>query len=141
MSVHRAYLYPARMGRSDEELRNRLAQLETRDAQLRSEVAKYGVDLAKERVIDLTFWAPDETRAKKLAEALTKNEMPPNLMLGPVRPDQPDQRWVVRAPIAASVEFVTAQDNRATFILFADKYDCDYDGWGTAIVEAAGSSS
>ena len=127
------------MGRSDEELRGRLVELETRNAQLRSDVAAYGVDLAQERVIDLTFWAPDESTAKKLAEALTRNGMPPNLVLGPARPDERNQRWVVRAPIAASVDFVTANDNLVSFILFADKYDCDYDGWGTAIVEAAGN--
>jgi hypothetical protein len=125
------------MGRTDDELRQKLQELETRDIQLRAEVQAYGIDLAKKRVLDLTFWAPDEETAKKLAEALTRNEMPPNLVLGPARRDEPDQRWVVRSPIGASVDFVTANENVVTFIMFADKYDCEYDGWGTAIVEAA----
>jgi hypothetical protein len=125
------------MGRSEDELKRKILELATRDVQLRSDVAAYGVDLAKNRVIDLTFWAPDEKTARRFAEALTKNEMPPNLVLGPARPDTPDRRWVVRAPILASVDFVTTKDNRVTFLLFADKYDCEYDGWGTAMVEAA----
>jgi hypothetical protein len=61
----------------------------------------------------------------------------PILVLGPARPDEPNQRCVLRTPIFASVDFVTANENLVAFILFADKYDCDYDGWGTAIVEAA----
>jgi hypothetical protein len=125
------------MGRSDDELRQKLLELENRDVQLRSDVAAYGVDLTKKRLIDLTFWAPNESAARKFAEALSRNEMPPNAVLGPAGPDEPNQRWVVCAPISASVDFVTANENLVTFILFADKYDCDYDGWGTAIVEAA----
>jgi hypothetical protein len=129
------------MGRCDEELKQKVLELETRDVQLRSEVGAYGVDLQKKRVIDLTFWAADENTARNLAEALTRNEMPPALVLGPARPDEPDQRWVVRSPIIASVDFVTEKENLVTFLLFADKYDCEYDGWGTAIVEAAEQSS
>jgi hypothetical protein len=64
------------MGRSDDELRQRLLELETRDVKLRADVAAYGVDLMKKRFIDLTFWAPDESTARKFKEALTRNEMP-----------------------------------------------------------------
>lgn len=140
VAVARSLYYSRPMGRADDELKQRVFELETRDVQLRSEVAAYGVDLAKKRVIDLTFWAPDEKTARNLAEALTRNEMPPNLVLGPARLDEPNQRWAVRSPIVASVDFVTTKENLVTFLLFADKYDCEYDGWGTAIVEAAEQS-
>ena len=43
----------------------------------------------------------------------------------------------MRCHISASVSFMTTKENVVTFLLFADKYDCDYDDWGTAIVEAA----
>jgi hypothetical protein len=125
------------MGRSDGDLREKLRELEARDAQQRAAIAAYGVDLSKKRVIDLTFWAPDESRAKILVEALTRNELVPNLVLPP-GPTETNRRWLVRAPLAASVDFVTTQDNVTTFIMVADKFDCEYDGWGTAIVEAAG---
>jgi hypothetical protein len=125
------------MGRTDEELRQKLQELEARDTQERSQVASYGVDLAKKRVIGLTFWAPDQTTANTLIEAMKRNELVPNLVLGPARADSLDQRWLVRAPFAGSVDFVTAQENVVTFIMFADKFGCDYDGWGTAIVEVA----
>ena len=95
------------MGRSDDELRQKLLELENRDVQLRSDVAAYGVDLTKKRLIDLTFWAPNESAARKFAEALSRNEMPPNTVLGPAGPDEPNQRWVVCAPISASVDFAT----------------------------------
>jgi hypothetical protein len=124
------------MGRTDDELREELRKLEARDVQQRAAILAYGVDLSQKRVIDLTFWAPDEARAKILVEALTRNELVPNLVLPP-GPTETNRRWLVRAPLFASVDFVTTQDNVATFIMVADKFDCDYDGWGTAIVEAA----
>jgi regulator of RNase E activity RraB len=65
--------------------------------------------------------------------------MSPNLVLGPVSPEG-DQRWLVRCSIAASVTFMTTKENLVTFLLFADKFDCEYGGWGTAIVEAAGAA-
>lgn len=35
---------------------------------------------------------------------------------------------------------MTTKENLVTFLLFADKFDCEYGGWGTAIVEAAGAA-
>ena len=125
------------MDRTDEELRTKVHELELRDAEQRNAVSSYGIDLGKERTIDLTFWAPDESKAKFLAQALVHNEMIPQFVLGPANRNEPNQRWVVRAPIRASVNFVTTKENLITFLLFADKYECEYDGWGTAIVEAA----
>jgi hypothetical protein len=129
--------YSRFMGRTEEELHRRALELEQRGFEQRAQVAAYGIDLAKRRAIDLTFWAPDEPTARKFVEALTRNEFQVTLVLGPARASEPDQRWVVRTALFASVDFVTTRDNLATFLLFADKYDCEYDGWGTAIVEAA----
>lgn len=125
------------MGKSDEELRAKMAELVERDARQIEEIRAFGVDLEKKRVIDLTFWAPDEKTAKEFAEACTRNEMPPQMVLGPGATET-NRRWLVRCPMMCSVTFVTDAENIGTFLMFADKYECEYDGWGTAIVEAAG---
>jgi hypothetical protein len=125
------------MGRSDEELRAQLASLEARNRAQVEVIQSYGVDLNKTRKIDLSFWAPNETAAKTFAEACKRNEMPPDSVRPPVSVGT-DRRWLVTCPVDASVIFMTTTDNVATFIMFADKFDCEYDGWGTAIVEAAG---
>lgn len=127
------------MGRSEEELMAKRDALMSRDIDQIVQIKAFGVDLDKKRQIDLTFWAPNESASKLLAEALTRNEMPPNLVLGPATPTDANQRWLVRCSLSASVTFVTAKENVVTFLLFADKYDSEYDGWGTAIVEAAQS--
>ena len=125
------------MGRTDQELVAKRDELMSRDVNQIAQIKAYGVDLDKKRQIDLTFWAPTEPAANLLIDALKRNEMPPNLTLGPASPSDANQRWLVRCAISASVTFMTTKENVVTFLLFADKYDCDYDGWGTAIVEAA----
>jgi hypothetical protein len=127
------------MGRTDEELIAKRDSLMLRDTGQIAQIRDYGVDLEKKRRIDLTFWAPDEATAKEFAEALKKNEMPPDWVLGPASSQDENQRWLIRCPLSSSVTFVTTKENVVTFLLFADKYGCEYDGWGTAIVEAAGS--
>ena len=124
------------MPRTDEELRRRRDELEQIDVQQRAQLAAYGVDPARVRKIDLTFWAPDEAAASRLAEAMTRNEMAAPLVLAPV-PGATNQRWVVRTSLQASVDSITTRENVVTFLLFADKYDCDFGGWGTAVVEVA----
>jgi Regulator of ribonuclease activity B len=126
------------MGRTDEELLAKRDELMSRDIDQIAAVMKYGIDLDKKRVIDLTFWAPNESTAKTFVEACERNEMSPHTILEP-GPSETNQRWLVRCAINASVNFVTTKENLVTFLLFADKYDCEYDGWGTAIVEAASS--
>jgi hypothetical protein len=124
------------MGKTDDELRGKLDELMAKDLQQVQQVRQFGVDLAKTRQIDLTFWAPDERTAEEFAAACTRNEMPPHTLLGPGR-SETNRRWLVRCSIAGTVGFVTEKENIATFMMFADKYNCEYDGWGTAIVEAA----
>ena len=109
----------------------------SRDASQVSIIKTFGVDLDKKRQLDLTFWAPNEAAANLLGEALKRNGMPPNLTLGPAGSSDANPRWLIRCALQASVTFITAKENLVTFLLFADKYDCEYDGWGTAIVEAA----
>jgi len=128
------------MGRTEAELIAKRDELMSRDIGQISQIKAYGVDLDKKRQVDLTFWAPDESAAKVLVEALKRNEMPPVLTLGPASPHDANQRWLIRCPIAASISFIITKENVVTFLLFADKYDCEYDGWGTAIVEAVDSS-
>jgi len=125
------------MGKTDEELIAKRAALIARDVEQVAQIKGYGVELGKDRQIDLLFWAPDEAKSKALAESLKKNEMPPFMVLGPANDKEADRRWAIRCSITASVTFITAPDNIETFILFADKFDCDYDGWGTPIVEAS----
>ena len=125
------------MGHTEEELIAKRNELMARDIHQIAQIKAYGVDLDKKRQIDITFWAPDEAACKLLVEALNRNEMPPNLTLAPATSLDTNQRWLVRCAIEASVTFVTSSENVVTFLLFADKYNCDYDGWGTAIVEAA----
>ena len=126
------------MGRTEEELIAKRDELMLRDIEIVAQIQAYAVDLDKTRQIDLTFWAPDESSAKILAEACKRNEMPPHTLLGPGATET-NQRWLVRCPIAASVTFMTNKENVVTFLFFADKFNCEYDGWGTAIVEAADS--
>jgi hypothetical protein len=125
------------MSRIDEELLAKRNELMSRDIDLIAQIRNYGVDVDKKRQIDLTFWAPNESAAKLFVEACERNEMPASVVLGPA-PSEANQRWLIRCSISASVTFITTKENLVTFLLFADKYDCDYDGWGTAIVEAAG---
>lgn len=125
------------MPRTEEQLRQELHRLQARDEVLRAEVAKYHVNLANAREIDLTFWAPDEASAVRLRGAFERNEMGNLTVMGPGA-DEANRRWLVRGSVSASVDFITTKENVATFLLFADGYDCEYDGWGTAIVEAAG---
>jgi hypothetical protein len=127
------------MARTEEELIAKRDQLMARDLEQVAQIKAYGVDLEKKRQVDLTFWAPNQAAADVLVEALKRNEMPPNLTLGPSNQQEANQRWLIRCPVAASVAFITAKENVVTFLLFADKYDCEYDGWGAAIVEAASS--
>ena len=127
------------MGCTDDQLRAQLERLQARNRAQVEVILTYGVDLNKTRNIDLSFWAPDEHAAKTFAEACQRNEMPPDAVRPPV-PVGTDRRWLVTCAIDASVTFMTTTDNVATFIMFADKFDCEYDGWGTAIVEAAGSA-
>jgi len=124
------------MGRTNEELLAKRDELMSRDIDQIAAVANYHVDLNKERQIDLTFWAPTEAVAKLFAEVCKQNEMPPHTMLGPSS-SETNQRWLIRCAFKASVNFLTTKENVVTFLLFADKYDCEYDGWGTAIVEAS----
>jgi hypothetical protein len=126
------------MGRNEKELLAKHEELMSRDAAQIAAIKGFGIDLDKERQIEITFWAPNETAAKVLADACKRNEMPPYLVLGPASPSEANQRWVIRCSFAATVNFMTAQENLVTFLLFADKFDCEYDGWGTAIVEVAG---
>ena len=84
-----------------------------------AQIKAYGVDLDKKRQIDLTLWAPDEAAAKVFLEASKRNEMPPNLTLGPASPRDANQRWLIRCPFAASVTFITTKENVVTFLLFA----------------------
>jgi hypothetical protein len=126
------------MGRNEKELLAKHEELMSRDAAQIAAIKGFGIDLDKERQIEITFWAPNETAAKSFAEACKRNEMPPYLVLGPASSSEANQRWVIRCSFAASVAFMTAQDNLVTFLMFADKFDCEYDGWGTAIVEVAG---
>lgn len=127
------------MGRTDEELISKRNELMSRDVEQIAQITNYGVNIEEKRKIDLTFWAPTEHAAKLFAEACERNEMQLGVVLGPGR-SEPNQRWLVRCHISASVTFMTTKQNLVTFLLFADKYDCDYDGWGTAIVEAAAPS-
>lgn len=129
--------YHCRVSRTDDELRERRDDLQKRDLAQRAQLATYGVDPSARRRSDLTFWAPDENAAKRLADAMTKNEMSPPLVLGPNADGSGDRRWLLRTALAASVDFITATENVVTFLLFADGYGCDYDGWGTAVTEAA----
>ena len=124
------------MGRTEEELLAKRDQLMARDVDQVAAVRNYGVDLDKPRQIDLTFWARNKNAAETFVEACKRNEMPPQLVLDPA-PSETNQRWFIRCSITASVTFVTTKENVVTFLLFADKYGCEYDGWGTAIVEAA----
>jgi hypothetical protein len=126
------------MGRNEKELLAKREELMSRDAAQIAAIKGFGIDLSKERQIEITFWAPDEDAAKSFAEACKRNEMPPYLVLGPASSSEANQRWVIRCSVNASVAFMTAKENVETFILFADKFDCEYDGWGTAIVEVAG---
>lgn len=121
---------------SEEELRQRLTDLQSRDAVQCTQIAAFGVDLSQRRRLDLNFWTHDEASAKKLAEALARNAMPAGQALPPA--GDPRRRWSVSCSLVASVDFITTRENVATFLLFADKYGCEYDGWGTAVEEAAG---
>jgi hypothetical protein len=38
----------------------------------------------------------------------------------------------------ASVDFIASRENLVTFILFADKFDCDLDAWTTVAVAGKG---
>ena len=120
----------------EEELLAKRNELMSRDIDQIAAIRAYGVDLDKKREIDLTFWAANENAAKVFVEACKRNKMPPHTVLNPA-PSEANQRWLIRCSIGATVTFVTSKENVATFLLFADKYDCEYDGWGTAIVEAA----
>jgi len=64
------------MPRTDRELGERVQQLRERDSIQRSQIAAYGIHFAKKRKVDLTFWAPDEPRARQMEAALVRNEMP-----------------------------------------------------------------
>ena len=129
------------MGRTEAELIAKRDELMSRDIGQIAQIKAYGVDLGKKRQIDLTFWAPDEAAAKAFVEASKRNEMPPNLTLGPASSRDANQRWLIRCSLSASITFITTKENVVSFLLFADKYDCEYDGWGTAIVEAAHPAS
>ena len=127
------------MGRTDEELLSRRNELMSRDVEQVAQITNYGVNIDEKRKSDLTFWAPTEQAARLFAEACERNEMQLGLVLGPGE-SETNRRWLVRCHISASVSFMTTKENLVTFLLFADKYDCDYDGWGTAIVEAVAPS-
>jgi len=127
------------MGRTDEELLTKRNELMSRDIDQIVQIKTYGVDLDKRRQVDLTFWAPTERTAKLFIEACERNGMPPSMVLGPAA-SEANQRWLVRCSLSASVTFMTTLENVVTFLLFADEYDCEYDGWGTAIFEAAGQT-
>jgi len=128
------------VAKTDDELKAKRDELMARDADQIAQLMNYGVDLSKTRKIDLTFWAPAKNAADALVEALHRNEWPPTLILGPANPDEADQRWLIRCALNASVEFVTTRENVVTFLLFGDKFDCTYDGWGTAVVEVASTN-
>jgi hypothetical protein len=36
--------------------------------------------------------------------------------------------------MVASIDFIASRENLVTFILFADKFDCGFDGWTTVVV-------
>lgn len=123
------------MPRTDEELRARRDELMARDVGQIAALKNYKVDLDKDRQIDLTFWAPSEEVAKAFVEACARNEMQVHTLLGPGA-SEANKRWLIRTSLSASPRYISAKENVVTFLLFADKYDCDYDGWGTAVVEA-----
>lgn len=128
------------MGRTEEELLAKRNELMSRDIDQMVQLRNYSVDLDKKRQIDLTFWAPTEGATKVFVEACKRMEMPPHTVLDPA-PSEANQRWLIRCSIAASATFMTTKENLVTFLLFADNHDCEYDGWGTAIVEAAGPTT
>jgi len=125
------------MPRTDDEIQAAVSKLQARDQAQRQAILAYGINLAKERQMDLSFWAPNRADADLLREALERNGMTAVKVLAPVPAKSDDSRWLITAGMVASVDFMTTLDNVATFVLFADKYNCEYDGWGTAIVEAA----
>jgi len=124
------------MSRTEEQLIAMRQALLARDTEQLAQIRNFGVDPAIHRQIDLTFWAPSEDAAKIFVEACKRNEMPPHTVMGPGAKEE-NKRWLIRCAITASVTFVTTPANVEIFILFGDKFACEYDGWGTAIVEAA----
>lgn len=123
------------MPRSEEELRAKRDELMLRDVGQIAALENYRVDLDKDRQVDLTFWAPNEEVAKAFAEACVRNEMHVHTLLGPGA-SETNKRWLIRTSCSASPRYISAKENVVTFLLFGDKYDCEYDGWGTAVVEA-----
>jgi hypothetical protein len=121
------------MGRTDEEIRAKFASQRAADEAHRKLISSLGGHLATDREMELTFIAPNAEKANELAQALTQNELRPQ----PVKKSATDQRFFVVCTLAASVDVVTKEENVANFVLFADKYDCEYDGWGTRVTEAA----
>lgn len=105
-----------------------------RDVEQIAALRKFGVALDNVRHIDLTFWAPSESVAKTLTEACERNGLKTHSVLGPGAAER-NQRWLVRATVVASPVWITQKANLVTFLLFADEYGCEYDGWGTAVGE------
>ena len=80
----RRLTYHSAMPSDENELRQKLEALQRRDEVQRSAIASYGIVLSKRRVIDLSFWAPDEQSATRLSEALQRNEGGTPVILPPV---------------------------------------------------------
>ena len=102
-----------------------------RNKALASTISSHGIPLDKERLVDVNFWSPDETTAKELGEALSRNEFANvRLSAGPTK-------WSVTAQLRARVTTLISSEFTELLVLLADKYHSDYDGWGTALVELA----
>ena len=125
------------MPRTLEELREKLDELQRRDEEKRASILRCGADLREKQWLDLGFWAPDEDKAARLIEALTNPDYPEvtPVAVPPSGSGDPQQRWVVGLSIYESIEFITEPRTIAVFLLTADEFDCEYDGWGAEIVK------
>jgi hypothetical protein len=101
-----------------------------RNRELLKLIASKGVDATVSRPIDLHFWAPNESAARKLSAALEQ------LGYFPVftnRSIDDSSLWNVETNIDASPLSVGAPSFVETLVQLAYEHHAAFDGWGTSI--------
>jgi hypothetical protein len=118
----------------DESLSRDRAAHGARNKALLERLTELGVTLEAPRLIDCFFWAPDEAAATAVAERLTERGMT-QIVTSP--PTDAHDLWSAQGQMRISPALAGSEGMTDTLMALALPFGAEYDGWGTAVEEAA----
>jgi hypothetical protein len=107
---------------------------DARNVALLARVRELGAPLDVARTIDCFFWAPSAAAAELLRDRLVAKGLE-NVLTSP--PPDEDAVWSVQGTLLIRPDVMGSRGMTSQLVELAAACDAEYDGWGTAIHEAA----